>query len=285
MLKIAKILLPLELEETALPFAVIHEAAALAHHFHSEILLLHVVKPLTYIGTSETVHELIEQAVVREQEKLKKCLGPQMDGLMVKRMVLKGNPADEIVRIAHDEKIHLIVMPTHGYGALERFLLGSVTTKVLHTSECPVWAGGQVKDVPVEQFAIRNVLCAVDFTPHSPKTVRWAQDLATEFGAALTLVHVTPGVEIYGPGGHHVLSDMKEELVTSAARKMDKIQQELGIKAAVFISSGDVPKAMSQAAKETKADVIVVGARSRGGRMGSTGYGIIRESPVPVLNV
>jgi nucleotide-binding universal stress UspA family protein len=51
------------------------------------------------------------------------------------------------------------------------------------------------------------------------------------------------------------------------------------------VSSGDVPKAMSQVAKEIKADVIIIGTRSRGGRMGSTGYGIIRESPVPVLNV
>jgi nucleotide-binding universal stress UspA family protein len=240
---------------------------------------------LTYIGTSDTTHELLEQAVAREQEKLKKCLGPQLDGLMVKRLVLKGNPAHEIVRIAGDEKIDLIVMPTHGYGPLERFLLGSVTVKVLHGSECPVWTGGQVKDVPDQQFAIRNVLCAVDFGPHSPKTVRWAQDVATEFGAALTLAHVTPGVEIYGPGGHYVLSEMKKELVSSATKKMDKIQQDIGMKTAVFIGSGDVPKAMSQAAKETKADVIVAGSRSRAGRMGSTGYGIIRESPVPVLNV
>jgi nucleotide-binding universal stress UspA family protein len=284
LLKIPKILLPLDLQETALPFAVIHQAAALAHHFQSEILLLHVVKPLTYIGTSDTTHELLEKAVAREQEKLRKCLGPQLDGLVVRRMVLKGNPAQEILRIARDEKIDLIVMPTHGYGPLERFLLGSVTVKVLHSSECPVWTGGQIKDVPDHEFAIRNVLCALDFGPHTAKIVRWARDVAEEFGAQLTLAHVTPGVEIYGPGGHHVLSEMKKELVNSATRRMDKIQQEMGTKAAVFIGSGDVPKVISQAAKETKADVIVAGSRSRG-RMGSTGYGIIRESPVPVLNV
>jgi nucleotide-binding universal stress UspA family protein len=285
LLKIQKILLPLDLQETALPFAVIHQAAALAHHFHAEILLLHVVKPLTYIGTSDTTHELLEQAVAREQEKLKRCLGPQLEGLRVNRLVLKGNPAHEILRIAHDEKMDLIVMPTHGYGALERFLLGSVTLKVLHHSECPVWTGGQIKDAPDQQLAIRRVLCAVDFSPRSLKTARWAQDAATEFAAELTLAHVTPGVEIYGPGGHHVLSDMKTELVNSAMRKMEKLQQELGMKAAVFIGSGDVPKVMSQAAKETNADVIVAGFRPLGGRMGGTAYGIIRESPVPVLSV
>jgi len=285
LLKIEKILLPLDLEEAALPVAAIHQAAALAHHFHSEILVLHVVKPLTYIGTSDTTHELLAQALARGQEKLEKYFGPKLDGSVVKRMVLKGDPAHEILRAADDEKIDLIVMPTHGFGPLERFLLGSVTLEVLHNSKCPVWTGAHVKDVPDEQFAIRNVLCAVDFSPHSPRTVRWAHDVATEFGAVLTLAHVTPGVEIYGPGGHHVLSEMKKELVSSATRKMDKIQQDLGIKAEVFIGSGDVAKVMSQAAKETKADVVVAGSRSLGGRVGSTAYGIIRESPVPVLSV
>lgn len=173
MLNIRKILLPLDLQETALPVVVIRQAAALAHHFHSEILMLHVVKPLTYMAGSDTAGQLLEQAVAREQEKLKKCLGPELDGSTVRRMVLKGDPAREILLTAHDEEIDLIVMPTHGYGAFERFLLGSVTTKVLHKSECPVWTGAHVEDVPGEQFAIRNVLCAVDFSSHSPKTIRW----------------------------------------------------------------------------------------------------------------
>jgi nucleotide-binding universal stress UspA family protein len=282
--KIRKILLPLDLGEASLPTAAIHQATALAHHFRSELVLLHVVKPFTYIGTSETTHQLLEKDIAREQEKLK-SLGPQLDGLSVRRLVLKGDPAHEILRTARDEKIDLIVMPTHGYGPLERFLIGSVTMKVLHNGECPVWTGAHVKDAPNQQFAILKILCAVDFSPHSSRTVSWAQDVAKEFGAQLTLAHVTPGVEIYGPGGRHVLSEMKEELVSSAKKKMDKIQQELGITAAVFIGSGDVPKVVRQAAKETNADLMVVGSRSLGGRVGNTAYGIIRESPIPVLSV
>jgi nucleotide-binding universal stress UspA family protein len=285
LLNIRKILLPVNLQETALPVALIRQAAALAHHFHSEILILHVVKPLTYMAGGDTVRELIEQAVASGQEKLKTYLGPELDGSAVRRMVLKGDPAREILRIVHDEKIDLIVMPTHGYGAFERFLLGSVTAKVLHNSGCPVWIGAHVEDVPSQQFAIRTVLCAVDFSTHSPKTIRWAQDVAAEFGAQLTLAHATPSVEIYGPGGYHVLYEMKQELVSSATKQMAEIQQELGTKAEIFIGSGDVPKVMSQAAKETKADLLVVGCRSPDRRLGTSAYGIIRESHVPVLSI
>ena len=285
MLSVKKILLPMDLEETVLPVVVVRQAAALAHHFHSEILLLHVVRPLTYIAGGNTARELIEQEVAFTQEKLKECLGSGLNGLSVQRLVVKGDPAHEIFRTVAEQKIDLIVMPTHGYGAYERFLVGSVTAKVLHNGGCPVWACAHVEDAPGQPFAIRNVLCAVDFSTHSLKTVRWAQDIANEFQARLTLAHVTPGVEIYGPGGYHVLTDMKQELVDGSMKQMAKIQQELGTKAEVFIGSGDVPKVMSQAAKETKADLLVVGCRSLDHRFGNTAYGIIRESHVPVLSV
>lgn len=285
MLDIKKILLPLDLEESVLPSVVIRQAAALAHHFHSEILVLHVVRPLTYVAGSGATREMIERDVASEQDKLKECFGSELDGLSIRRLVLKGDPTREILRTVAEEKIDLIVMPTHGYGAYEKFLVGSVTAKVLHNGDCPVWTAAHVEGVPGQPFAIHNVLCAVDFSTHSAKTIRWAQDVANEFGAHLTLAHVTPGVEIYGPGGYHVLTDMKRELVDGAMKQMAKIQQELGTKAEVFIGCGDVPKVMSQAAKETKADLLVVGSRSLDQRLGNTAYGIIRESQVPVFSV
>jgi len=285
MLNIKKILLPLDLEDTSLPAAVIHQAASLAHHFHSEIIVLHVVRPLTYMSGSETALEQIEHQAAAEREKLKDCLGSELNGLSVRSLVFKGDPAREILRAAVDENIDLIVMPTHGYGRYERFLVGSVTMKVLHNGKCPVWTGAHLENAPGQPFAIRNVLCAVDFNTHSQKTVRWAHDLANEFGARLTLAHATPGVEIYGPGGTHVLTDMKRELVDGAMRQMAKLQQELGTKAEVFIGCGDAPKVINQAAKEAKADLLLVGCRSLDRRFGNTAYGIIRESHVPVCSV
>jgi nucleotide-binding universal stress UspA family protein len=285
LLNIKRILLPLDLEQTNLPGAVVHEAAALTRHFHSEVLVLHVVEPLAFLAGIDTADEPLEQAVAKEQENLSKRLGPALDGVPFKRIVVKGDPAREILRAARDENIDLIVMPTHGYGGFEKFMLGSVTAKVLHQSTCPVWTGAHVKDVPARQFAIRNVLCAVDFGPLNTKAISWAQEAATEFGAKLTLAHVTPSMEIYGPGGYHVLAEMKNELVNSAKAQMAHVQQEMGIQAGVFIGSGNVAKAMGQAAKEAKADLIVVGARSLAGRFGDIGYGIIRESPVPVVSI
>ena len=82
------------------------------------------------------------------QRNLGEALKPELNGLAVKRVLVEGNPARAIVRTAHDEKVDLIAMPTHGYGAIRRFLLGSVTSKVLHDSECPIWTGAHLEEGP-----------------------------------------------------------------------------------------------------------------------------------------
>jgi len=289
MLKIGRILLPVDFLGPSKH--VVHQAAVLARHFHSEIVMLHVVTPLSYsAGLIEgnyvpaNLGDLLKELIRQAQRKLDEALGPELDGLAVKRVLLEGDPAFMIVETARVEKADLIAMPTHGYGAFRRFLLGSVTAKVLHDSDCPVWTGAHLEEEPVREFSIRNILCAVDLSPHSSKTVQWAAQMAAEFQARLTLAHITVGMEIYGPGPYQVDPSWTEALVISAKRQLANLQQEVGTMAEIFIGSGDVPKLLSHAAKQTNADVLIIG-RPSSGRLRATGYGIIRDSYIPVLSV
>jgi nucleotide-binding universal stress UspA family protein len=286
-----KILLPVDLSNTA-P-RVVHQAAFLARHFQCEIILLHVVTSLNYpAGALESGHEITERdlhaaIVKRAQKELDLLLRPELDGIAVKRLLLRGDPAREIVQTARDEKVDLIAMSTRGHGLFYRLLLGSVTAKVLHDSECPVWIATQSGGPPGGEFAIRNVLCAVDLSPHSRNTVTRAAQIAAEFGARLTLVHITSGVEIYGPGGPHVLPEWKEALVGFATKEIAKLQQDVGTKSEVIIDSGDVRKLLNRAAEQADADILVIGHLPSGGHLGDndSGYAIIRESAIPVLSV
>jgi nucleotide-binding universal stress UspA family protein len=63
------------------------------------------------------------------------------------------------------------------------------------------------------------------------------------------------------------------------------LQQDVGIKADVLIGSGDVPKVLGQAAKQTNADLLVTGCYPYGGNLRTHGYGIICAVAIPVLNV
>jgi len=79
----------------------------------------------------------------------------------------------------------------------------------------------------------------------------------------------------------------KERIVGSAAEEIAKLQKDVGTKAEVIIDSGNVPELLNRAAEQTKADVLVIGhipGRSHLGDNGN-GYGIIRQSIIPVLSV
>lgn len=60
------------------------------------------------------------------------------DGIKAKGIVMEGNPADVIIDYAQKNGVDLIVMSTHGRSGVGRFLLGSVTDKVLRKAAAPV---------------------------------------------------------------------------------------------------------------------------------------------------
>jgi len=161
MLNIKRILLPVDFPNASL--RVVHQAAMLAHHFHSEIVMLHVVTAESHAaGVPEDGPELsgwdLLGEITREAGKnLDQGLGPELEGLAIRRLLLKGSPAQKILQTAQIEKADLIMMPSHGYN-FEQFLLGSVTAKVLHGSECPVWTDAHVEEAAWSSEAYNPLL-------------------------------------------------------------------------------------------------------------------------------
>jgi nucleotide-binding universal stress UspA family protein len=60
------------------------------------------------------------------------------EALKMRKLVLTGNPGDEIARTAEEEGVDLIVIATHGLTGWRRFISGSVAEKVVRLSSCPV---------------------------------------------------------------------------------------------------------------------------------------------------
>jgi len=288
MLNIKKILLPVDFPLASL--VVLRQAATMARHFHAEIVLLHVATPLSHAaGVPADPHEMQNWdllAAVKSQAERQGdlSLGSKLDGLVIRYKVLEGDVAAAIVQTAQDEHTDLIMMPSHSF-TFSQFLLGSVTAKVLQGTECPVWTNAHTQESPVQEFSPRRVLCAVDFGPRAGLAVAWAAQFAAEFGARLTLANVTASVELWGPGGNLVDRTWKDDLVANAHEQMAKLQKETGTQAEVFIGSGDVAKVLSQAAAQTKADLLVIACYPYGGRLRTHGYGIICAVQIPVLSV
>jgi nucleotide-binding universal stress UspA family protein len=73
-----------------------------------------------------------EEATRRVEEMAKKA------SIACQRKITEGYPAEDIIRIAEESDMSLIVMGGIGATGLERFLLGSVADKVVRTSKVPV---------------------------------------------------------------------------------------------------------------------------------------------------
>jgi nucleotide-binding universal stress UspA family protein len=251
------------------------------------------VPPLSYPiralerGDEITARDLHAHAVQRAEEDLNQPLPPEFGDTVVTCLLLRGDPAHEIVKAARDRNADLIVMSTRGHGVFYRLLVDSEAQTVLRESYCPVWTGAHLEDAPAIEFSIRSVLCAVDLTPHCNHTASLAAELAVAEDATLTLVQITTGVEVWGPGGSHVDPAWKEMIVGNATKAIAQLQRELGTNAEIIIDSGNVLKLLNQAVERTKADVLVIGRIPGRNHLGDNGegFGIIRGSRIPVLSV
>src|SRR5580704_2474105 len=199
MFTIKHILFPVDFSEricSAVPFV-----EAMASRFGAHVTMMAVAPPIPYGGMVDPSGVfLMDPDELKEdlQGRLNRTYVNEFSGLSVQRIADVGDPAELITQFAHSEGVDLIMMPTHGYGPFRRLLLGSVTAKVLHDAQCPVWTGAHMEKPPIHQhLAWRNVLCAVDGTPKSTPVMEWAAQFSKETGAALRLVHAVPGTEAW----------------------------------------------------------------------------------------
>ncbi len=75
-------------------------------------------------------------SLIERLEAIRKIL--ESEDLTVKLYLKYGNIPKQIVEVAKQEKVKLIVMGAHGKGLLTEILLGSVSTDVIRNAECPV---------------------------------------------------------------------------------------------------------------------------------------------------
>ncbi len=289
-MSVAKILLPVEFSDRCLGAA--RCAEALARHFHAELAVVHIVTP-PYVAYGEVnayppAADFYTQRWEQSQKELDGFLRDGPPGLTVRRILLDGDPARQIVEYARNGKFDLIVMPTHGYGPFRRFLLGSVTAKVLHDTDCPVWTGPHLEQAPPwDCIALRRIACALDLGSGSRAVLAWADSLAREFSADLVILHALPASTV-SAGGFSFDPEWRLQLESEARQQLARLQAEVGTTGEVHIEVGDVAAALRDAAAYHHADALVIG-RSHGagvlGRLRANAYAILREAPCPVVSI
>jgi nucleotide-binding universal stress UspA family protein len=140
---IRTILLPTDFSECG-NYALSY-AASLARTFNASIICLNVIEPIVptvgYSGMTEPlpiadIAEQLEDSAERELPKLAEC--DECSGLNVEEVVVHGEAASEIVRVAKERSADLIVISSHGRTGLGRILFGSTAEAVVRHATCPV---------------------------------------------------------------------------------------------------------------------------------------------------
>jgi len=137
---ISKILLATDGSETALKAS--RYAIQLAKQLGASITILGVIDnrsltnyymvppEATPIHIVEPVQDFLREGAKREVTVVKKLC--EKKGVSCKTVVSSGHPAEEIIKVAERSRSHLIILGSHGKGALAAVFLGSITYGVIH---------------------------------------------------------------------------------------------------------------------------------------------------------
>jgi nucleotide-binding universal stress UspA family protein len=277
-------------------------AGRLALHFGARVTALHVIpygpSPMLVAEAKSGGYITIPEHLFREQRReAEVALARRVDaqrglGVAIDSRVVEGEPFVQIAEIAHTLPADLVVMGTHGKSGWERFLLGSTTEKVMRRVACPLLAVGK-SDEPGSGPSFQRILCAVDLSPASARTLELAQSFAQENLAHITLLHVVEGrlgappSGLAGPGAEAAFGtrDMVEFCLQQLQRAGQPAQGFCHVEERV--ERGSAWREIVRVAQETKADLIVIGAHVNGalGRLflGSTAAQVVRHASCPVL--
>ncbi len=137
-----KILVPLD--GSALAESVLEHVIAIASGCKvPEVILMRVRFPLERyveqtldIDIVAKLNEAYQEEAVNYLEQV--AAGLKKKGLLVNTIVLTGKPAEEILDYTESSGVDLIIMSTHGRSGVSRWVLGSVTDKVIRRSTIPV---------------------------------------------------------------------------------------------------------------------------------------------------
>lgn len=111
----------------------------LATQLSAQVILVHVVEPVTALGNDFTTEQQVE-VIEREQGKdlLERTRLSFPSCFKVETSLRTGFPSDQIAAVARDWKADMIVMGTRGRNRVAQFVLGSTAETVIRQSPCPV---------------------------------------------------------------------------------------------------------------------------------------------------
>ncbi len=131
---------------------VIKHAASIAKRYKATLYILYAFEEKPVESLASRMGSSLSGETLREYQQLLSTLeerdsfilkdmalqAEDLCGCMVKILVTRGKAAEEIIRVAREEDVDIIVIGSHSFPPLGKILLGSTAERVLHKAPCPV---------------------------------------------------------------------------------------------------------------------------------------------------
>jgi nucleotide-binding universal stress UspA family protein len=263
-------------------------AASLARRYGSTIYLTHIVTLDGYPMiapefAASSLQKMHAEAELGFRELLK---SGRLLALRYKAIIQEGNLWPSLEESIEKYDIDLLVVGTCGMGAVRKVLIGSGAEEIFRKASVPVLTvGPSTAKEPQYELEFKNILFATDFGKSSEREAEYAFSLAQEHRSRLRLVHVFPHPEAYG---EDVLALEKEHGIAHL-RELVPDATELHCKLDFEVAVGEPVEQILRIAEETKADLIVMGAKARKNLAGNVphtkAYRVVCGAHCPVLTV
>jgi nucleotide-binding universal stress UspA family protein len=207
--------------------------------------------------------------------------------------VQQGDPAEIILLHASAIRPDVIVVGTHQRSGFDRLRVGSVAERVAARAAVPVLVV-PAGVLPRAVGPFQHVAVAVDFSASSERAVEQALALASQPTDRITLLHVVPGFASGVPPSlyRYGVSEYDAQMVRDARRRLQLAVAATRPTRAVIhtrILRGDTTTEISRVVDGIEADLLIVGATSRGivsrTLFGTTAARLLKATRVPLLAV
>lgn len=277
-LNLRKILVPIDFSETGM--LALEHASFMARLAKADLLLLHVLpvqeyhfeipEPVMRIENHDEVNQIVDQKLAETIDRVRANYG-----CVAKSLSSRGKVAHEIMEIASEQKVDLIVMGTHGASGFEEFFLGSNAHKVVTVAPCPVIT----VQTHAKKLGFSNIVLPIDRTLHSREKVEIATALANLFAAKIHIVGLLEELDSHEEGKLNIVLDQVQKAIE---------KHELPFTRKIVKGTNLANEALKYGAA-VNADLIVImtehESAMNGIFLGNRAKQIVNHSKIPVMSI
>lgn len=183
-------------------------------------------------------------------------------------MVRNGDAVDEILQVAEEIDADLIVLGSHGVGMARRFLLGSVSGKVLDAANCSVLVVRKSISEKKSAGDGYRIMVAYDKSGVAEEALATCASLPLDTESEVTVVHVMPLITAYRQDVRQHLNEIwvqkKQGIEADMKQAVNAVQWSTPNIKHQLSEAADVSEGILSAAEQTGADLIMLGCKDKG---------------------